>query len=172
MRAKIKGTCIAVVVMLSGCAAHVMTAAEKQEGTTAITTTLDAQVQTWLMRDVKPMADTMAPDEDAVNVGTDENEIIAGKRIFVEGMQRALAGFDKVSKASISNRRIFFSRDGCTAWTFAKWDIDAVAAGKPFAVKGMRVTTVLEKRDGKWLAVHTHASMGLPPQPAGNVGPQ
>ncbi len=48
---------------------------------------------------------------------------------------------------------------GNLAWAACPWDSTGFhAGGTPFARPG-RVTVILERRDGKWLAVHTHFSL-------------
>lgn len=49
--------------------------------------------------------------------------------------------------------------NGGLAWAACPWDsIGYRAGGTPFPRPG-RVTVILEQRDGKWLAVHTHFSL-------------
>ena len=56
---------------------------------------------------------------------------------------------------------------GVTTWTSTGFDRD----GKPYDRPG-RATIVLERRDGRWLAVHTHFSLapGTPQQTFGAGG--
>ena len=52
---------------------------------------------------------------------------------------------------------------GDAAWIAAGWSSEAIAPdGRPFRRLG-RATFVLERRDGRWLAVHSHVSL-LPSQ--------
>ena len=52
---------------------------------------------------------------------------------------------------------------GDAAWIAAGWSSEAIAPdGRPFRRPG-RATFVLERRDGRWLAVHSHVSL-LPSQ--------
>jgi ketosteroid isomerase-like protein len=49
--------------------------------------------------------------------------------------------------------------DGAVAWAACPWDSTGFAAdGKPYARPG-RVTVTFERREGQWLAVHTHFSL-------------
>ena len=50
------------------------------------------------------------------------------------------------------------SMDGDLAWGACTWDSTGFRAdGTPFARPG-RMTVILERREGKWLATHTHFS--------------
>jgi ketosteroid isomerase-like protein len=52
---------------------------------------------------------------------------------------------------------------GDTAWVAAPWDSRGVRPdGSTYARPG-RLTIVLERRDGRWLAVHTHFSLSPTP---------
>ena len=49
--------------------------------------------------------------------------------------------------------------DGDLAWGACPWDsVGTRADGTPFARPG-RMTVILARRDGQWLAVHTHFSL-------------
>jgi ketosteroid isomerase-like protein len=53
--------------------------------------------------------------------------------------------------------------DGDSAWIAATWSSEAIAPdGRPFTRHG-RATFNLARRDGRWLAVHSHVSL-LPSQ--------
>ncbi|MBM4443472.1 MAG: nuclear transport factor 2 family protein [Candidatus Rokubacteria bacterium] len=87
---------------------------------------------------------------------------------------RAVAGLDNIVREQWQNvwpriRNFTFDRDthvrsaGDTAWIAGGWTTEATGPdGKPFQRPG-RGTFVLEKRGGKWLAVHSHFSL-LPSQ--------
>jgi ketosteroid isomerase-like protein len=87
---------------------------------------------------------------------------------------RAVAGLDNIVREQWQNvwpriRDFHFEADarvhtaGDSAWIAAGWLTEATGAdGRPFARPG-RGTFVLERRQGKWLAVHSHFSL-LPSQ--------
>lgn len=62
--------------------------------------------------------------------------------------------------------------EGGTAWGVATWTSTGYdESGNPFERPG-RATVALERRDGRWLAVHTHFSLnpGTPPRTFGPGG--
>jgi ketosteroid isomerase-like protein len=87
---------------------------------------------------------------------------------------RAVAGLDNVVREQWQNvwpriREFRFEKDatvrttGDSAWIAAEWTTEATGPdGRPFTRPG-RGTFVLERRNGTWLAVHSHFSL-LPTQ--------
>jgi ketosteroid isomerase-like protein len=87
---------------------------------------------------------------------------------------RAVAGLDNIVREQWQNvwpriRDFRFDADarvhatGDSAWIAAGWQTEATGPdGRPFSRPG-RGTFVLERRDGTWLAVHSHFSL-LPSQ--------
>jgi ketosteroid isomerase-like protein len=87
---------------------------------------------------------------------------------------RAVSGLDNIVREQWQNvwpriRNFRFDSgasirtSGDTAWIAAGWQTEATGPdGRPFARPG-RGTFVLERRDGRWLAVHSHFSL-LPSQ--------
>jgi ketosteroid isomerase-like protein len=62
------------------------------------------------------------------------------------------------------------SIEGDLAWAAAAWESWGIAAdGRKFQRLG-RATYVLERRGGKWLAVHSHHSLNPPPVGGNNQG--
>jgi ketosteroid isomerase-like protein len=102
----------------------------------------------------------------------------AGRRMFAEDAlafgtwARAVSGLDNIEREQWRNvwprirgfrfeERPTVRAAGDTAWIAAAWSSEATGPdGKPFARPG-RGTFVLERRGGRWLAVHSHFS--LPP---------
>ena len=70
-----------------------------------------------------------------------------------------------MAKLTVRDRVVEVSKGGDVAWVSELWDWDGVSAGEPFSLKGMRQTSILEKRQDKWLFVHGHASIGVAGQP-------
>jgi uncharacterized protein (TIGR02246 family) len=62
-------------------------------------------------------------------------------------------------KVSFRDHNIQVNTSGDAAFLAAIEDVDYVENGKPFSFKGMRVTWILVKMDGKWVIIHGHWSM-------------
>ena len=62
-------------------------------------------------------------------------------------------------KVSFRDHNIQVNTSGDGAFLTATEDVDYVENGKPFSFKGMRVTWILVKMDGKWVINHGHWSM-------------
>jgi ketosteroid isomerase-like protein len=107
-------------------------------------------------------------------------DFAAGRTMFAEDAvafgtwARAVAGLDNIEREQWRNvwpriRDFRFDADarvharGDSAWIAAGWSTEATGPdGRPFARPG-RGTFVLERRGGRWLAVHSHFSL-LPSQ--------
>jgi ketosteroid isomerase-like protein len=107
-------------------------------------------------------------------------DFAAGRRMFAEDAvafgtwARAVSGLDNIVREQWQNvwpriRGFRFDADarvrvsGDSAWIATGWTTEATGPdGHAFARPG-RGTFVLERRDGKWLAVHSHFSL-LPSQ--------
>ena len=164
------GLLLVAALPLFGCASgQVMSPADKARESAVLNGYLDRWAQAYLHRDINSVADTFAPDEDSILIGTDENERLVGKKAMLAGLQKGFGSVDGFTKVNFSDRHVFFSRDGNTAWVISTGEMEFTAGGKPGAIKGIRVTSVFERRDGTWLMVHNHASLGVAPQP-GNAG--
>jgi ketosteroid isomerase-like protein len=104
----------------------------------------------------------------------------AGRQMFAEDAvafgtwARAVSGLDNIIREQWQNvwpriRGFRFDPDarvrtsGDTAWIASGWQTEATGPdGRPFTRPG-RGTFVLERRAGRWLAVHSHFSL-LPSQ--------
>ncbi|MGH7334503.1 MAG: YybH family protein [Candidatus Rokuibacteriota bacterium] len=93
---------------------------------------------------------------------------------------RAVTGLDNIVREQCQNvwpriRHFRFDADASvrtsadTAWIAVGWQTEATGPdGRPFARPG-RGTFVLERREGRWLAVHSHFSL-LPSQSEADHG--
>lgn len=77
-----------------------------------------------------------------------------------------------ISDFRIDSHSILGGGDAEYAWGMAVWDSTGYdEQGRPFQRPG-RATVVLQRRDGVWLALHTHFSLapGTPPHTYGSGG--
>ena len=104
--------------------------------------------------------------EDVVSFGT-AMDIVSGRRALREGQWESIWGNITDFKMDVDNVHARGSRDhawGMVTWTSTGYDSDHT----PFHRPG-RATVTLERRDGVWLAMHTHFSLypGTPPRTYG-----
>ena len=94
--------------------------------------------------------------EDVVSFGT-KMDIVRGRKALREGQWESIWGNITGFRMDLENVHGGGSGDqawGVVAWTSTGYDSDH----KPFHRPG-RATVTLERRDGVWLAVHTHFSL-------------
>ena len=94
--------------------------------------------------------------EDVVSFGT-AMDIVRGRRALREGQWESIWGNITDFQMDLGNVEARGSGDqawGMVTWTSTGYDSDH----KPFDRPG-RATVTLERRDGVWLAVHTHFSL-------------
>ena len=94
--------------------------------------------------------------EDVVSFGT-AMDIVRGRRALREGQWESIWGNITGFKMDLGNVNAGGSGDqawGVVTWTSTGYDRDR----KPFHRPG-RATVTLERRDGVWLAMHTHFSL-------------
>lgn len=121
---------------------------------------LDEMNRAWARKDVAWFTAHTAHDADMVNFGTDAAEFWVGWEPYQKAMVAQLGALDS-AKAAMRDVHVKVHRSGEVAWVTYLADFTGSSGGQPFEVKGMRVTTVLERRKGAWLFVSGHASMGV-----------
>ena len=107
--------------------------------------------------------------EDVVSFGT-TMDIVRGRRALRAGQWESVWGNITDFEMDLDNAHAVGSGDrawGVVTWTSTGYDCDH----KPFHRPG-RATVALERRDGVWLAVHTHFSLfpGTPQRTYGATG--
>lgn len=115
----------------------------------------------------EPAREIVAPD--VVSFGT-KADIVSGLDLLQtnqwEGIWPNIEGF------AFDEENIHAAGRDDLAWGVATWEsVGFDESGEPFHRPG-RATVVLERRDGVWLAVHTHFSLfpGTPPRTFGPDG--
>lgn len=113
--------------------------------------------------------DSMRPHvaEDVVSFGT-KAELVVGREHLIENQWREIWGNIEAFSIDLENLRSFGGES--TAWGVATWDSTGFDEdGESFYRPG-RATVVLERRDGTWVARHTHFSL-YPGTPQFTYGP-
>ena len=99
----------------------------------------------------------MADDEIMITFGTDAAERWVGKRELMLSFEKQISAFD-VESIDISDQVIRLSQSGTTAWfsEIADWNIRV--GSDLSAIRGIRITGVLERQADQWKIVQFHTS--------------
>jgi len=124
----------------------------------AVSSALDQLDQAYETENLELFSKVMAPDPDMVIFGTDAAEKFIGYESAAESMKKQFESYED-SKVTSRERSVKVHKSGEVAWFSELWDVSGKAQGQPYALEGMRVTGVLEKRDGNWVVVQWHASI-------------
>src|SRR5262245_34410749 len=93
--------------------------------------------------------------EDAVAFGTYASAV-SGREHIIEAQWRQI--WPRIREFRFEEKPVVRT-DGDHAWVAASWSSQATAPdGKPFTRLG-RATFILARRDGRWVAVHSHVSL-------------
>lgn len=136
-------------------------AAEK----TAVKEVIDKMAQAMETEDMEMFSNIVAHDSDMVNFGTDAAERWVGWDALKASMEQQITAFDS-SKISTRDQVIKVHSSGKVAWFSELMDWNMKAQGQQVDLKGLRLTGVLEKRNGKWVLVQMHFSVPVSGQAA------
>jgi uncharacterized protein (TIGR02246 family) len=150
-----------IITMLFGCAPKVDLEAEK----TAVKETIDQMPKAIESEDMDTFSDLMVHDPDMVNFGTDASERWVGWDALKASMEQQNAAFED-SKVSTRDQVIKVHDSGQVAWFSELVDWSTVTQGQQVNMKGIRLTGVLEKQNGKWKFAQVHFSVGVAGQAA------
>jgi ketosteroid isomerase-like protein len=142
-------------------------AADLRENQTA------AEIRAWLeafaaaVRAVDYAAGEWLFAPDVVGFGT-VGVLLCGRETLVESQWRRVWG--ATSGFRFDMRQLSFGGDGKTAWVAVPWSSRTGRGGDGPHDRTGRATYVLQRRNGRWLAVHSHHSLdpsGMPPGATG-----
>ncbi len=108
-------------------------------------------------RKIELLDDVMAHDSDMVTFGTDRDERWVGWKELREIHQRQ---FEAITSYEIhgDNRTVRLNAAENTSWFSETMKTHIDSRGKSYDLE-LRMTGVLEKREGEWKIVHFHRSM-------------
>ena len=134
----------------------------------AVLAVLDKFAERYSKRDLDGVMALFAPDPDLVLIGTGADETRIGFDEARAQFERDWSQSDAVSM-KLDPRSV--SAGGSVAWIVADMTNRGVISGQDVTVGPLRVTTVLEQREGRWLIVQIHASAPMAEQPEGESWP-
>ncbi len=134
----------------------------------AVLAVLDKFAERYSKQDLDGVMALIASDPDLVLIGTGADETRIGFDEAKAQIQRDWSQSDatpmKIDPHSVSAA-------GSVAWVAADMTIRVITGGQDVGVGQLRLTTVLEQRDGKWLIVQFHGSAPMAGQPEGESWP-
>lgn len=129
----------------------------------AVIEVVDRWEQLALSEDLGILSQITAHDEDMVAFGTDAAERWVGYDALEKATRAQFAASD-TRDLRIRERVVQVAAAANAAWFSEIIDASFVSGGEETKVEGLRLTGVLEKRDGGWVIVQTHASVPVPGQ--------
>ena len=132
---------------------------------TSVKAVIDQFTQSIEVEDIELFSKLHAHDADMVIFGTDAAENFVGWETWKDAMSRMFESFEE-SEISVNDLSIKVNETGKAAWATAIYDWTLKTMGEPIDIKGMRISLVLEKRNGNWLICHMHGSMPVEGQVA------
>ncbi|HET8722804.1 MAG TPA: nuclear transport factor 2 family protein, partial [Anaeromyxobacteraceae bacterium] len=103
-----------------------------------------------------------APDADGVFITAESPRVWVGFPTMVPAIEDELRTFD-TRKSTVRDLRVQLLAVRRVAVATFLLDTKGIRDGKPFSTSGMRMTWVLEDRDGRWYLVSAHGSLAVPP---------
>jgi len=118
----------------------------------------DQFVQALETENMEMITKTHAHDDDMVMFGTDAAERWVGWESFRDAVQNQFDAFESVD-ISVKDQVIKVHESGRTAWFSEIVDFNFKVQGQPVSVNGVRVTGIMDKRDGNWVIIQSHTSV-------------
>lgn len=116
---------------------------------------LDEMIQAYDTRDMNKVMNCFFPDPDMVMYGTGKDE----KRVGIHQVKTQVnRDWEQSESTRLSYEWISVSASGNVAWIAADVKFEVKASGQNFLLEG-RLTSVLERRNGKWGIVQAHFSL-------------
>lgn len=143
-----------IFIVLISCTKQVDIAAEKAE----VQAVLDQYTQILKTENLELLSHLTAHDADMVNFGTSKGERLVGWTQLENTMKNQFETTD-TKEIEILHQMISLHTNGKVAWFSQEMDWTLTMEETEVLMQGLRVTGVLENRDGSWLFVQLHFSM-------------
>lgn len=153
---------LVVALTLAGCAPEAVDLTSEQIAVKSVVDDFGTVLNT---KDMDLFSRIMAHDSDMVAFGTDASERWVGYDAIRDAVQAQLAAFDAVSLA-VRDQVIHVHPSGLVAWFSEVTDWRITQGEDQIDLQGVRVTGVLEKRDGNWVFEQFHTSVPVEGQAA------
>jgi len=116
----------------------------------------DKYAEAWKLSSIDHFSEIFSQNVDTVIIDTQKKYV--GWEAWKERIQNS---FDSISDVNVTFRdfSIKVHPSGTIAWLSCLEDATWISQDQPDEVKGMRVTWVMEKKEGKWVIVQGHWSV-------------
>jgi ketosteroid isomerase-like protein len=123
-----------------------------------ITKTIHDSFRWALTKDRALFESIFAKSDDFFTYYPDSKSTVVGWNQFEKSLDMWMDPRNKAIRFDIRNLRIVISKTGEVAWFSAVVDDEGEFDGKPWGLKDVRWTGVLEKRSGSWKICQQHMS--------------
>jgi ketosteroid isomerase-like protein len=123
-----------------------------------ITKTIHDSFRWALTKDRALFESIFAKSDDFFTYYPDSKSTVVGWNQFEKSLDMWMDPRNKATRFDIRNLRIVMSKTGEVAWFSAVVDDEGEFDGKPWGLKDVRWTGVLEKRSGSWKICQQHMS--------------
>lgn len=138
-----------------------------REAERAVLETLDRYAERYGAKDVDGVTELFADDADVLLVGTGADERWLGRDEVRRQFERNFAEAEQTRFEWVSRH---VAAAGDAAWVSAEAVVHVNVDGDERSIP-IRFSVVLEQRDGAWVWLHRHASVGAGGQAAGTAYP-
>lgn len=135
--------------------------APSSEEEAAALRTLEQFGRMWESENMNTFDRIIADDADMVVIGTDAAEFIVGFDAFRQAREKQFEAFENV-EFNVNSRTLKLSESGEVAWFTEQFDLFTIAEGEPVSLEDLRLSGVMERRDGHWRIVQLHTSVPVP----------
>lgn len=136
-----------------------MVSASAESERASVKAALDAFIRAVERHDLDGLPGVVAQDPDLVWIGTGEDEWIVGYEALQGVLQVQNEPLEYI-RIAVSEETIHLTPDEQAAWATNRWVFRARMGGEELELP-LRCTWVAEKRDGGWVLVHSHKSLGV-----------
>jgi len=123
----------------------------------AVKAVLERYIQAFQTRNKQEVAEVYAHDDDLIVFGSNPSDRRVGWKMTQAYIEKYFSSVDRI-EIKLKDQRIKVHRSGEAAWFSEVLHWREIEQGKSFVIDGLRITGVLEKRDGRWFVVQLHAS--------------
>ena len=146
--------------VMAGATASEAPGLDRDKEKAAVAKVIQDSIRWALTKDRALQESTMAHDEDLLVIWTDSKSAVSGWTEYAKLYDGWMSPRFKATLTEVRDLQVHLSRSGDVAWYSATLDDLGEWDGKPVGHRDIRWTGVLERRDGKWVVVQMHGSVG------------